>query len=48
MQAANLRASTWEHGRSGLGLAAQRHEIKAFGTREGFAVLSWHQDVSLP
>jgi IS5 family transposase len=28
-----------------LGLAAQRHEIEAFGEREGFAVRSWHQDV---
>ena len=37
MQAAigYLRVSTREQGRSGLGLAAQRHEIEAFGAREG-------------
>jgi len=40
-----LRVSTREQGRSGLGLAAQRHEIEAFGAREGFRVKSWHQDV---
>jgi DNA invertase Pin-like site-specific DNA recombinase len=40
-----LRVSTREQGRSGLGLAAQRHEIKAFGEREGFAIKSWHQDI---
>jgi DNA invertase Pin-like site-specific DNA recombinase len=40
-----LRVSTREQGRSGLGLAAQRFEIDAFGMREGFAVESWHQDV---
>ena len=47
MQAAigYLRVSTREQGRSGLGLAAQRHEIELFGEREGFAVRSWHQDV---
>jgi DNA invertase Pin-like site-specific DNA recombinase len=47
MQAAigHLRVSTKEQGRSGLGLAAQRHEIEAFAAREGFAVKSWHQDV---
>ncbi len=47
MQAAigYLRVSTREQGRSGLGLAAQRHEIEAFGAREGFAIKSWHQDV---
>jgi DNA invertase Pin-like site-specific DNA recombinase len=47
MQAAigYLRVSTREQGRRGLGLAAQRHEIEAFGAREGFAVKSWHQDV---
>jgi DNA invertase Pin-like site-specific DNA recombinase len=47
MQAAigYLRVSTREQGRSGLGLAAQRFDIKAFGSREGFSVKSWHQDV---
>jgi DNA invertase Pin-like site-specific DNA recombinase len=47
MQAAigYLRVSTREQGRSGLGLAAQRHEIEAFGAREGFSVKSWYQDV---
>src|SRR2546421_7191499 len=47
MQAAigYLRVSTREQGRSGLGLAAQRFEIEAFGAREGFSVKSWHQDV---
>ena len=42
---AYLRVSTREQGRSGLGLAAQRNEIEAFGAREGFAVRSWYQDV---
>jgi DNA invertase Pin-like site-specific DNA recombinase len=47
MQAAigYLRVSTREQGRSGLGLAAQRFEIEAFGAREGFSVKSWYQDV---
>jgi DNA invertase Pin-like site-specific DNA recombinase len=40
-----LRVSTREQGRSGLGLAAQRQEIEAFGAREGFSIKSWHQDV---
>jgi DNA invertase Pin-like site-specific DNA recombinase len=40
-----LRVSTREQGRSGLGLAAQRHEIEEFGKRQGFAVRTWHQDV---
>src|SRR5580704_19689461 len=40
-----LRVSTREQGRSGLGLAAQRHDIEVFAEREGFAVKSWHQDV---
>ena len=47
MQAAigYLRVSTQEQGRSGLGLAAQRHEIEVFGAHEGFSVKSWYQDV---
>jgi len=47
MQAAigYLRVSSKEQGRSGLGLAAQRHDIEAFGAREGFSVNSWYQDV---
>jgi DNA invertase Pin-like site-specific DNA recombinase len=47
MQAAigYLRVSTREQGRSGLGLAAQRHEIEAFGAREGFSIRSWRHDV---
>src|SRR5258707_3302162 len=40
-----LRVSTREQGRSGLGLAAQRYDIEAFGAREGFRVKSWYQDV---
>jgi DNA invertase Pin-like site-specific DNA recombinase len=40
-----LRVSTREQGRSGLGLAAQRFEIEAFGAREGVSVKSWYQDV---
>jgi DNA invertase Pin-like site-specific DNA recombinase len=40
-----LRVSTREQGRSGLGLAAQRCEIEAFGAREGFSVKCWYQDV---
>jgi len=40
-----LRVSTQEQGRSGLGLAAQRFDIKRFGEREGFLVTSWHQDI---
>ena len=40
-----LRVSTREQGRSGLGLAAQRHDIETFGKREGFAVTAWHQDI---
>jgi DNA invertase Pin-like site-specific DNA recombinase len=40
-----LRVSTREQGRSGLGLAAQRHGIEAFAAREGFSVKAWHQDI---
>jgi len=40
-----LRVSSREQVRSGLGLAAQRHEIEAFALREGFVVRSWYQDV---
>src|SRR5260370_31680208 len=40
-----LRVSTREQGRSGLGLAAQRCDIEAFGARDGFRVKSWYQDV---
>src|SRR5271163_4828978 len=40
-----LRVSTSEQGRSGLGLAAQRYEIETFGSREGFKVKSWYQDI---
>ena len=39
------RVSTREQGRSGLGLAAQRYDIEAFGAREGFRVKSWYQDI---
>src|SRR5712671_3936845 len=40
-----LRVSTREQGRSGLGLAAQRFDIEAFGSREEFGVKSWYQDI---
>jgi DNA invertase Pin-like site-specific DNA recombinase len=40
-----LRVSTSEQGRSGLGLAAQRYDIETFGSREGFSVRSWYQDI---
>jgi DNA invertase Pin-like site-specific DNA recombinase len=40
-----LRVSTQEQGRAGLSLAAQRIDIKACGTREGFLVRSWYQDI---
>src|ERR1700722_5701880 len=40
-----IRVSTREQGRSGLGLAAQRHDIETFGAKEGFFVKSWHQDI---
>jgi len=40
MQAAigYVRVSTCEQGRSGLGLAAQRHEIERFASLEGLEV----------
>ncbi len=40
-----LRVSTREQGRSGLGLAAQRFDIDAFGAREGYLVKSCYQDI---
>src|SRR6266436_7569305 len=40
-----LRVSTREQGRSGLGLAAQRFDIEAFGSREEFGIKSWYQDI---
>ncbi len=40
-----LRVSTQEQGRSGLGLAAQTFDIEAFGSREGYSVKAWYQDV---
>jgi DNA invertase Pin-like site-specific DNA recombinase len=40
-----LRVSTREQGRSGLGLAAQRHDIEVFAEREGFSINSWYQDI---
>ena len=40
-----LRVSTSEQGRSGLGLAAQRRDIEAFGAREGYTMKCWHQDI---
>src|SRR5271165_4370845 len=40
-----VRVSTKEQGRSGLGLAAQRHDIETFALREGFAVKNWYQDI---
>ena len=47
MQAAigYLRVSKKEQGRSGVGLAAQRHDIEVFGEREGFSISAWYQDV---
>jgi DNA invertase Pin-like site-specific DNA recombinase len=40
-----LRVSTQEQGRSGLSLAAQHWDIERFSQREGFSVISWHQDI---
>ena len=40
-----VRVSTREQGRSGLGLAAQRRDVQAFGEREGYAIKSWYQDI---
>src|ERR1700752_761796 len=40
-----LRVSTQEQGRSGLGLAAQRHDIEIFGAKEGMSIKSWFQDI---
>jgi DNA invertase Pin-like site-specific DNA recombinase len=40
-----LRVSTQEQGRSGLGLAAQRHDIETFAAREGFSIKEWYQDI---
>lgn len=40
-----LRVSTREQGRSGLGLAAQRHDITLFAAKENLSIRAWHQDV---
>jgi len=40
-----LRVSTREQGRSGLGLAAQRHEIESFGATQELSIKSWYQDI---
>jgi DNA invertase Pin-like site-specific DNA recombinase len=40
-----VRVSTPEQGRSGLGLAAQRHDIEVFAAREGLTVRAWFEDV---
>jgi DNA invertase Pin-like site-specific DNA recombinase len=40
-----LGVSTAKQGRSGLGLAAQRCDIEAFGACEGLSIKSWHQDI---
>ena len=39
------RVSTREQGRSGLGLAAQRHDIEAFAAKEGMSIEGWYQDI---
>lgn len=40
-----LRVSTREQGRSGLGLAAQQHDIERFAMKEGLSIKSWYQDI---
>lgn len=40
-----LRVSTREQGRSGLGLAAQRHDIESFVAKDGLSIKSWYQDI---
>ena len=40
-----LRVSTREQGRSGLGLAGQRHDIETFAARDGKSIKAWYQDV---
>jgi DNA invertase Pin-like site-specific DNA recombinase len=40
-----LRVSTHEQGRSGLGLAAQRHDIETYGAKEGISIKRWCQDI---
>jgi len=40
-----VRVSTREQRRSGLGLAAQRHDIESFAAKEGFSVTAWYQDI---
>ncbi len=42
---AYLRVSTQEQGRSGLGLAAQRHDIESFGAKECMSIRTWYQDI---
>jgi DNA invertase Pin-like site-specific DNA recombinase len=41
------RVSTRDQGRSGLGLTAQREDIRQFAAREDLRVRSWYQ-VSRP
>ena len=40
-----LRVSTQEQGRSGLGLAAQRHDIETFAGKEGISIKTWYHDI---
>jgi hypothetical protein len=42
----HLRLRRVDQGRSGLGPAAQRHEIEAFASREGITVESWTKKCS--